>query len=494
MKPHHLLFKIYAHFIKNKIKKNEAYSIENQRIVFDFLIKKGKNTAFGVAHHFDNIQDYEAFKKQVPLRRYSDFVPWIERIFEGEKDVLWHGSPLFFAKTSGTTGGSKYIPISKDYLRSRQKSSELIACNLVLEQGNTTFLGQKIMLFSENHLFEHKNRFRCAAISAIDSYNLPQWFDWLYLPGRVINQEPTYQRKIALTIQKTLGYDIRLMFGLPVWLMLFLDEFERQTGQKFRTFFPNFDTLMVSGMNCEPYEAKLKTHLGDHIKIVEAYVASEGYFAFQDKIDQKGMLLITTQGVFYEFVLLSEVDQENPKRLSLFEVELHKDYALVITTNTGLWAYIIGDIVRFVSLEPHRILVTGRLNQILSAFGEHMLPIEAENAISAACTATNAVVTHFSVVPNIAPENGLPHHEWYIEFDEKPNDEALFVQKIQEKLCAQNMCYSDLVVADAIAAPKIIAVRQHFFSDWVIAEKGGLAAQQKIAILQTNRQKFLERL
>jgi hypothetical protein len=421
-------------------------------------------------------------------------LPWIERIFNGESDVLWQGKPSFFAKTSGTTGGSKYIPISKDYLRSRQKSSELIACNLVLEQGNTSFLGQKIMLFSENHIFEHKNGFRCAAISAIDSYNLPQWFDWLYLPGRAINQEPTYQRKIQLTIEKSLGYDVRLMFGLPVWLMLFLDEFERQTGQKFRSFFPNFGTLMVSGMNCEPYEAKLKGHLGENIKIVEAYVASEGYFAFQDKIDQKGMLLITTQGVFYEFVPLEDIEKENPKRLSLAEIELHKDYALVVTTNTGLWAYIIGDIVRFVSLAPYRMLVTGRLNQILSAFGEHLLPIEAENAITAACVATDAVVSHFSVVPNIAPEIGLPHHEWYIEFEQKPSDEVFFIQTIQDKLCAQNMCYSDLVVANAIAPPKIIGVRPHFFSDWAIAEKGGLAAQQKIAILQTNRQKFIERL
>jgi phenylacetate-coenzyme A ligase PaaK-like adenylate-forming protein len=494
MKTHHFFFKIYANFLKSKIKKNKTQAIENQQIVLDFLIKKGRKTAFGKTHFFDKIKNYEDFKSQVPLRKYVDFEPWINRIFDGEKDVLWQGKPSFFAKTSGTTGGSKYIPITKDYLLSRNHSSKILACNVVLEKPNMTFLGEKIMIFSENHLFELKNGFRCAAISAIDSYHLPRWFDWLYLPGRAINQEPTYQKKIQRTIEKSSAYDVRMMFGLPVWLMLFLDEFERQKGQKFKDFFPNFELLMVSGMNSEPYETKLKSHLGEKINIIQAYVASEGYFAFQDQLDEKSMLLLTNQSIFYEFVPLDELEKENPKRFQLSEIELNKDYALVISTNAGLWAYVIGDIVRFVSERPYRLLVTGRLNQILSPFGEHLLPIEVENAITEAAKSSNAIVTHFAVVPNISPEKGLPHHEWYVEFEQKPSDENLFIEKIQTSLCQQNMCYSDLVKENAIAAPKIISVKSHFFSDWAISEKGNLAAQQKIAILQTDRQKFLDRI
>ncbi|MBL7814239.1 MAG: GH3 auxin-responsive promoter family protein [Saprospiraceae bacterium] len=487
MKIHHLLLKHYFQWQARAMRLDKANAVDNQWYALHDLVNKAQKTAFGKDHDFVSIKTYQDFKQRVPLRTYADIEPYIQRIFEGENDVLWQGKPLFFAKTSGTTSGVKYIPVTSDYIQSRQKGSQFAAANLSQIVGNLDFWGDKLLLFSENHTFQVKNGFRCAAISAIDSYLFPKWLDWLYVPGRVINQEPTYDKKIERTIEKMLRYDVRAMFGLPVWLMLFLDSFEKKTGKKFKEIYPQFSTIFLSGMNYTPYLSKLKAHLGENLTAFEAYVASEGFIAYQDRMNERGMVLVTKQGIFYEFMPLEDEHLPNPRRFSLAEIELDKDYALILNTNTGLWGYLLGDIVRFVSKEPYRIVVTGRLNQVLSAFGEHLLPIEAENALSHACFDTQATVTQFTVVPQIAPSVGLPHHEWYIEFEKESQDLTRFSQLIHEHLASKNMCYGDLVIGNAIAQPKIISLPCNFFASVAIQQHGTLNAQQKTPILQADR-------
>lgn len=457
---------------------NRFHAIECQQKTFLSLINAAKNTFFGKEHSFHLINSYDDFKNQVPLRSYENFNPYIQRILKHESNILCEGYPKYFAKSSGTSDKPKLLPVTKRFLRSSQLAALYILNNLSQQTGNALFMGNKVLTLGDQQEPEEINGFLCGAISTLKMYNKPSWTNYFSLPGHSIQSIKEPSEKIRYIIQNIQGNDVRTIVALPVYLSHFLHEFELLTKQKFKDAFPYFSVAFLSGMNYEPYEHLLRNHLGEDVVLMENYSATEGNFAYQIQPNIKGMELICNNGVFYEFVELENINQQNPERLSLKDVAPSKLYNIIISANNGLCAYVMNDIVEFVSIQPYRLIVKGRLNDIFSPFGEQMLPIQAEQAIAETCKQTNHTLIDFCITPDF--RHTPFRYKCYSSFSSTVQDVTAFENILHQQLSQYNSYYDDLAKTGVISLPELVQVPYNFFTSLLPNSFGTFHAQQKI--------------
>ena len=461
--------------------------IKTQEKVLQSLLDKAKNTDFGRDHGFLDIRNYDEFKNAVPVRDYEGLKHYIERIREGELDVLWKGKPLYFAKTSGTTSGAKFIPLTKESLSYQIKAAKSALLHYVVNSGNHHFISGKMIFLQGSPELDKRPVIPNGRLSGIVANFIPRYLQANRLPSYKTNCIEDWEQKVEAIIEETLPQDMRLISGIPSWVQMYFEKLEKKTGKKISALFPNFSLFVFGGVNYEPYRKKFEELIGKKIDSLELYPASEGFFAFQDKQDEPGLLLLLDYGIFYEFIPTSAFYDENPRRVSLKDVELGENYVLILNTNAGLWGYNIGDTVEFTSLNPYRIIVTGRIKHYTSAFGEHVIAKEVEFAMKEAMQKHPEVkLTEFTVAPEVKPKEGLPHHEWFIEFATEPNDMDLFANSLDELMQDQNSYYKDLISGKVLKELEIKTLQKGAFNLYMKTQ-GKLGGQNKVPRLANDR-------
>ncbi len=462
-----------------------------QERVFQNLIKKAQNTLFGKDHHFAEINTIQDFQKNVPIRDYEGLRPYIDQVVAGKMDILWQGKPLYFAKTSGTTSGVKYIPISKDSIHNHINGAKNALLNYIYQTGKADFVDRKLIFLSGSPVLENKNGILTGRLSGISNHHVPGYLRTNQLPSWETNCIEDWEEKLDKIIEETLHQDMSLISGIPPWVQMYFDRMEARTGKKIKDVFPNFSLLIYGGVNFEPYKAKMYESIGKKIDGLEMFPASEGFFAYQDTFGeqkQEGMLLLLDTGIFYEFVPAEEYFNENPTRLTIGEVELHKNYALILSSNAGLWAYSIGDTIKFVSKNPYRVIVSGRIKHFISAFGEHVIGEEVEKAMKFAIEQfPETEILEFTVAPQVTPQEGLPHHEWLIAFAKKPKDMEAFAAVLDKKMTELNVYYDDLISGAILCPLKITCLSANAFIEYM-KSLGKLGGQNKVPRLSNDRQ------
>lgn len=469
----------------NKWKKN---AIRDQEAIMKTLIKKGQNTVFGNDHHFDQIDSYEAFKKNIPVRDYEELRPYIDMIIDGKKDVLWPGKPKYFAKTSGTTSGVKYIPITHESMPNHIRTARNAMLNYFHQSKKADVFDGKLIFLSGSPVLESKGGIKTGRLSGIVNHEIPSWVRTNQLPSYETNCIDDWETKLEHITKETLHQDMRLISGIPPWVQMFYEKILEVTGKKtVKEIFPNYSLFMYGGVNFEPYRAKLEELVGQRIDSIETYPASEGFIAFQDDQHDNALLLNTKSGIFFEFIPSESAFEKDPPRYNLNEVELNKDYALVINNNAGLWGYSIGDCVRFVSMDPYKLLVTGRIKHFISAFGEHVIGKEVEEALLKVANEKNIRIIEFTVAPQVSPpEGGQPYHEWFVEFSNLPADLNKFAQEVDDEMCVQNIYYKDLIEGNILRPLKIKILQKDSFRNYMKSQ-GKLGGQNKVPRLSNDR-------
>src|SRR5687768_6887967 len=421
------LAKPFASYIASETRKWSTEPFQHQEAILSHLIEKGKSTRFGRDHDFGSIKNYNDFKTRVPIRDYEELKPYIEEVLQGKPDILWTGKPEYLAKTSGTTSGTKYIPITKESIPNHINSARNALLSYVHETGNASFLDGGLIFLSGSPELNVKAGIKTGRLSGIVNHHVPRYLRTNQKPSYATNCIEDWEEKLDKIIDETLHADMTLISGIPPWAQMYFDRIQARTGKKIKDVFPNFSMFVYGGVNFEPYRAKLFDTIGKKIDSIETYPASEGFIAYQDSQKEQGLLMLLNHGIFYEFVPTDEYFNDNPTRLSIEEVELGKNYALIINSNAGLWGYSIGDTIKFVSKNPYRIVVSGRIKHFISAFGEHVIGEEVEKAMKLTMEKFPEVeLVEFTVAPEVTPKEGLPHHEWFIEFAKAPNDSKAF--------------------------------------------------------------------
>ncbi|MEP7259093.1 MAG: GH3 auxin-responsive promoter family protein [Flavitalea sp.] len=490
MKIKSLLAKPFASYIYKGIKKGMLTAVEDQEKILRELVKTGKGADFGKEHHFNDVQTYEEFKKAVPIRDYEQFKPFIERIKEGRHNVLWKGRPLYLAKTSGTTSGVKYIPISKESISNHINTARNTLLCYIAESGNTRFTGGKMIFLSGSPELERIGDIPTGRLSGIVNHHIPNYLRNNQLPSYETNCIEDWETKLEKVVEETINQDMTLVSGIPPWMQMYFDRLEARKGKRIGDIFPNLSVLVHGGVNFEPYKSRLFESMGRPVATIETFPASEGFIAFQDSQEAEGLLLNTDSGIFFEFIPTSEIFKENPTRLSLKEVKAGENYALIINNNAGLWGYNIGDTVRFVSVNPYRIVVTGRIKHFISAFGEHVIGEEVEYSLMKAAAEENVHITEFTVAPLIG--DGKSYHEWFVEFENKPVNLEQFARKVDNHLRGKNIYYDDLISGNILAPLNIRPIKKNGFIDYM-KSIGKLGGQNKVPRLSNDR-KVAERL
>ncbi|WP_420320939.1 GH3 auxin-responsive promoter family protein [Flagellimonas sp.] len=479
--------KLFAKNISKKTAKWVNEPVKTQEKVFQHLIEIGKETQFGRDHDFQNIKSHADFAQQVPIRDYEELKSYVQEIIDGKDDVLWPGKPIYFAKTSGTTSGAKYIPITKASIKHQVEASRNAILSYIHETGNADFVDGKMIFLQGSPILEEKNGIKLGRLSGISAHYIPSYLQKNRLPSWETNCIEDWETKVDKIIEETENEDMTVIAGIPSWVQMYFEKLNAKSGKKVGQLFKNFQLFIYGGVNYEPYRAKFEDLMGRRVDSIELFPASEGFFAYQDSQKEEGMLLLLNSGIFYEFIKADEFFEENPKRLTIAEVELNVDYALIVSTNAGLWAYNIGDTVRFVSVKPYRVVVSGRIKHFISAFGEHVIAKEVEEAIKIAIENTDALVNEFTVAPQTAPQNGeLPYHEWLIEFEKAPTDLAKFSKFIEESMKKQNSYYFDLIDGSILQPLKITKIKTGGFQDYM-KTIGKLGGQNKVQRLSNDR-------
>ena len=486
MKIKSLLAKPFANYIHKQIKKGMATAVADQENLMASLVKTGAKTLFGKDHSFTEIKTHEDFVKLVPIRDYEAFKPYIEKIKEGKHNILWKGQPIYFAKTSGTTSGVKYIPITKDSIPNHINTARNALLCYMVESGNTKFADGKVIFLSGSPILERIGNIPTGRLSGIVNHHIPVYLRSNQLPKYETNCIEDWEEKLDKIVEETINENMTLISGIPPWVQMYFDKLEERSGKKIGDLFPNLSVMVQGGVNYEPYKAKLIDSIGRNIDTIELFPASEGFFAFQDSQKEKGMLLNTNSGIFFEFVPVNELQKADPKRLTLKDIKVGENYAMIITSNAGLWAYNIGDTVKFLSADPYRIVVTGRIKHYISAFGEHVIVEEAEYAILKTTTDENIRINEFTVAPYIAADKGKSYHEWFIEFEEVPHDLSKFAQKLDANLRIKNAYYDDLVKGNILNVLKITPVQKDGFKNYM-KSVGKLGGQNKVPKLSNDR-------
>jgi len=481
-----LLAKPFAQYIYNKINKSKLSAVADQDDIFKNLVKKAADTAFGKQHHFNKINSYQDFIAQVPIRDYEQLKIFIEEIKQGKSNILWKGKPIYFAKTSGTTSGVKYIPITKDSIGNHINTARNALLCYMAETGNYDFANGKMIFLSGSPELERVAGIPTGRLSGIVNHHVPKYLRSNQLPSFETNCIEDWESKLDKIVEETIQQNMTLISGIPPWMQMYFDRLTEKSGKKISELFPNFSVMVQGGVNFEPYRNKLFESIGKKIDTIELFPASEGFFAFQDSQKEQGMLLNTNSGIFYEFVPANEIFIESPTRLSLKDVQLNENYALIINSNAGLWGYNIGDTVKFVSLNPYRIIVSGRTKHFISAFGEHVIGEEVEHALLKAANDENIGIVEFTVAPNISQDKGKSYHEWYIEFENTPTNLAAFIEKVDTNLRAKNVYYDDLIAGNILQKLHINIIQKNGFIDYM-KSIGKLGGQNKVPRLSNDR-------
>jgi len=481
-----ILAKPFAGYIYKQIKKGMETAEADQQAIFHHLVKTAAKTVFGKDHDFAGIKTYEDFIKQVPIRDYEAIKPYIEKIKQGTHNVLWKGQPIYFSKTSGTTSGVKYIPITKDSIPNHINTARNALLCYMAETGNTKFADGKLIFLSGSPVLERVGGIPTGRLSGIVNHHIPKYLRSNQLPSYTTNCIEEWEEKLDKIVEETISQDMTLISGIPPWMQMYFDRLTEKSGKKVGELFPHFNLMVQGGVNFEPYKAKLFESIGRKIDCIELFPASEGFFAFQDSQAEAGLLLNTNSGIFFEFVPAGEIFNEQPTRLTLRDVKVGVNYALIINSNAGLWGYNIGDTIKFVSTEPYRIVVTGRTKHFISAFGEHVISEEVESALLQAAEAADISITEFTVAPEITTDAGKSYHEWFIEFENMPNDIEAFAENLDHNLRKKNVYYDDLISGNILQRLKISPVRRNGFIDYM-KSIGKLGGQNKVPRLSNDR-------
>ena len=477
---------LFAKIIHHKTQKWACNPVAAQQKVFEDLIRQAENTQFGKDHQFSQIKTTQDFAKQVPIRDYEDLKPYVDRVVQGEENVLWKGKPIYFAKTSGTTSGAKYIPLTKESMPFHIEAARNAILNYIHETGKADFVNGKMIFLQGSPILEEKNGIQLGRLSGIVAHFVPNYLQKNRLPSWKTNCIEDWETKVDAIVAETINEDMAVISGIPSWVQMYFEKLQQKGGKPVGDLFKNFNLFIYGGVNYEPYRAKFENLIGRKVDSIELFPASEGFFAYQDSQKEKGMLLLLNSGIFYEFVKSDEFFNPNPKRYTIGEVELHVNYVLIISTNAGLWAYNIGDTVQFTSLKPYRVIVSGRIKHYISAFGEHVIGKEVEHALQEAMNGTEIRVNEFTVAPQIAPETGLPYHEWFIEFENEPNNLDDFALAIDTAMRKQNVYYDDLIVGKVLQTVKITKVSKNGFKEYM-KSIGKLGGQNKLPRLSNDR-------
>lgn len=458
-----------------------------QEKVFQELIQKARHTRFGRDHGFETIRNHDDFKKQVPIRDYEQLKPYVELLLKGEPDVLWPGKPAYFAKTSGTTSGTKYIPLSKESAPTHFISARNSTLSYVHETGHSSFLDGNLIFLSGSPELDEIAGIKTGRLSGISNHLVPGFLRTNQKPSYATNCIEDWEEKLDRIIDETLHANMTLISGIPPWVQMYFDRIVARTGKKIKDVFPNFSVFVYGGVNFEPYRAKLFDTIGKQVDSIETYPASEGFIAYQDSQQAEGLLLLLNNGMFFEFVPAEEYFHEHPRRLSIEEVELGKNYALIINSNAGLWGYSIGDTVKFVSKNPYRVVVSGRIKHFISAFGEHVIGEEVEKAMKyTVAKFPETELIEFTVAPQVTPAEGLPHHEWLIEFGQPPKDVKAFELELDNQLRELNVYYDDLISGSILRTLKITSLKRNAFIEYMKSQ-GKLGGQNKVPRLSNDR-------
>jgi GH3 auxin-responsive promoter len=461
-------------------------ALDDQEKILQNLLKTASKTVFGADHGLDKVKTYEEFKQAVPIRDYEQYKPYIEQVKQGKHNVLWKGLPIYFAKTSGTTSGVKYIPITKESIPNHINTARNTLLCYMAETGNHAFADGKMIFLSGSPELERVGGVPTGRLSGIVNHHIPQYLRKNQLPSYETNCIDEWETKLDKIVEETLKQDMTLISGIPPWMQMYFDRIRSVTGKPINEVFPNFSVLVHGGVNFEPYKAKLFDTIGKKIDAIETFPASEGFFAFQDSQQAEGLLLNTNSGIFFEFVPAAEIFNQNPTRISLKDVKLGENYALIVNSNAGLWGYNIGDTVKFVSTNPYRIMVTGRIKHFISAFGEHVIGEEVEHSLMKAAQEEGVSITEFTVAPVIQQGQGKSYHQWLIEFENKPDNMDVFALKVNENLRQKNIYYDDLITGNILAPLEIKAIRKNGFIEYM-KSIGKLGGQNKVPRLSNDR-------
>ncbi len=482
------LSKPFAAVINRRLNKLRKNAVGLQQKTFEYLISQGKNTAFGKTHHFEEVNSYDDFKKNVPVYDYEDLRSYIERVIKGEENVLWPGKPAYLAKTSGTTSGIKYIPISKESMPEHIKAARNALLSYIYETGKTDFVDGKMIFLQGSPVLDVKAGISTGRLSGIVAHLVPVYLQKNRLPSYNVNCIEDWEQKVDAIVAETRNEDMRLISGIPPWCQMYFDRLSAKSGgKKIKDIFPNFKLFVYGGVNYEPYRARMEESIGAAIDSIETYPASEGFIAFQDSQKEKGLLLMVDSGIFYEFIPAEEFFNEDPTRVSLKDIELDKNYTLILNTSAGLWGYSLGDTVKFVSKNPYKIVVTGRIKHYISAFGEHVIGEEVEQALMGVANELGVDVIEFTVAPQVNPEYGeLPYHEWFIEFGKAPTDLKEFAIKVDKALQKKNIYYFDLIEGNILQPLIIQSLKKDTFINYMRSQ-GKLGGQNKVPRLANDR-------
>ncbi len=492
MKFKSMLAKPFASYIYKSIRRGMATAVSDQDSLFRDLLKTGSGTVFGKEHRMEQVKSHDDFKTAIPVRDYEQFKGYIDLIKEGKHNILWKGLPIYFAKTSGTTSGVKYIPISKDSISNHINTARNALLCYMAETGNHKFPDGKMIFLSGSPELERVGGIPTGRLSGIVNHHIPGYLRTNQLPSYETNCIEDWETKLDRIVAETVRQDMTLISGIPPWMQMYFDRLIQQTGKPIKDIFPNFSVLVHGGVNFEPYKAKLFDCIGKKIDAIENFPASEGFFAFQDSQQSEGLLLNTNSGIFFEFIPAADLQLDNPRRLGLRDVAIGENYALVVSSNAGLWGYNIGDTVKFVSLDPYRIVVTGRVKHFISAFGEHVIGEEVEYSLIKAAQEEGVHITEFTVAPMIQQGQGKSFHEWFVEFENSPADMQRFAMKVDENLRAKNIYYDDLINGNILQPLRIRTVKRNGFIDYM-KSVGKLGGQNKVPRLSNDR-KLAEQL
>lgn len=476
-------------FAKRVFKKTQSWAtnpIATQKAVFEDLIKTATKTEFGKDHHFDKIKSYEDFANQVPVRDYEGLKSYVEKVVKGQPDILWKGKPLYFAKTSGTTSGAKYIPLTKESMPYHVEAARDAILHYIHETGKADFVTGKMIFLQGSPIMEEKNGIKFGRLSGIVAHFVPKYLQKNRMPSWETNCMDDWEAKIDAIVEETYDQNMTVISGIPSWVQMYFERLHQKGGKPVGEIFKNFNLFIYGGVNYEPYRAKFENLIGRKVPSIELFPASEGFFAYQDTQTEKGMLLLLNSGIFYEFIKSDEFYSDKPRRYTIGEVELAVNYVLIISTNAGLWGYNIGDTVQFTSLKPYRVIVSGRIKHYISAFGEHVIGKEVESALQQAMEGTDIRVNEFTVAPQINPVSGLPYHEWFIEFENEPTDAKTFAEAIDNAMRKQNIYYDDLIVGNILQTVVITKVATNGFQDYM-KSIGKLGGQNKVPRLSNDR-------
>ena len=481
-----ILSLVFARYIVKKNNRWKNNAVEHQNKIMHSLVSNAKNTLFGKDHFFKKISNYGDFKKNIPIRNYEGLKNYISLIQDGKKNILWPGKPIYFCKTSGTTSGTKFIPLTKESISCHLNPARDAILSYINETKKTSIVDGKMIFLQGSPKLDNTSGILTGRLSGIVAHHIPFYLKKNRLPSFQNNCIEKWEEKVDAIVDETIEKDMSLISGIPPWVQMYFEKLNLKSGRSIKELFPNFKLFIYGGVNYEPYRKTFKRLIGGDVDSVEVYPASEGFIAYQDSQKEKGMILCVNNGIFYEFIKRDDFFKENPKRINLSSVVIGVDYVIILNTNAGLWGYNLGDTVKFVSTNPYRIIVSGRLKHFTSAFGEHVITQEVEESMNNTISAISAEIKEFHVAPNINPKKGLPSHQWFIEFSKEPEDMSLFEKTLDYELQEKNSYYKDLVNGAVLRQLEVIKIKKSGFNDYM-SSIGKLGGQKKTPRLSNDR-------